>query len=224
MVWSLYFPFRKDLFFGDMLVLVRNHGENLNSHLPPRRERIGWMPEKRFAHVKQRGRSSTPTKSEGSWRGPEHLPVDCVIRRRRRKGPKETWAISELKDVLLFFVQYLYFLWLKVEDAEIEVAIFMRDGVLPCEWFWHGMICSAYNTSLKSKFQTGHKSRTIMSSWCEGMDATQASSRFEQMDLSCLYFAPFANLLIKTTVLTWFESTCGCRLICILLRFDWNYL
>ena len=61
------------------------------------RERIGWMPEKRFAHVwNQRGsRSLTPTKREGSWRGPEHLPVDCVIRRSRRgrKGPKEKLLI-----------------------------------------------------------------------------------------------------------------------------------
>lgn len=60
------------------------------------RERIGWMPEKRFAHVlSQRSRSSTPTKREGSWRGPEHLPVDCVIRRSRRgrKGPKEKLLI-----------------------------------------------------------------------------------------------------------------------------------
>ena len=29
------------------------------------------------------------------------------------------------------------------------------------------------------------------------MDATQASSPSEQIDLSYLYFAPFANLLIK---------------------------
>ena len=74
-----------------------------------RRERIGWMPETRFAHVKERGRSLTPTKGyEGSWRGPEHLPVDCVIRRRRRKGPKETEELRMLKDVTRVLLFKLY--------------------------------------------------------------------------------------------------------------------
>lgn len=55
-------------------------------------DRIAWPS--RFAHIAvatRRGRSVTPPRQAPgeSWR-PEHLPVECLIRcRRRKKGPKE---------------------------------------------------------------------------------------------------------------------------------------
>ena len=54
----------------------------------------GRSMEPRFANVKRRGRSFTPPKAGAleSWRC-DHQAVECVIRRRRRKGPKEKLLI-----------------------------------------------------------------------------------------------------------------------------------
>lgn len=62
----------------------------------PLPDRIAWTWTSRFAHIAaaltQRGRSLTPPRRQApgdSWR-PEHLPVECLIRcRRKKKGPKE---------------------------------------------------------------------------------------------------------------------------------------
>ncbi|CAJ1374964.1 unnamed protein product [Effrenium voratum] len=57
----------------------------------------GQLFQARFTNVKRRGRSLSPPAREhatASWRGPDHIPVTCVIKRRRqKKGPKEKLLI-----------------------------------------------------------------------------------------------------------------------------------
>ena len=128
MVWSLYFPFRKDLFFWGYIILpteARANRLDAREAFRPRLEPTGFP----VVDADEKGR-----KLEGSWTPSRGLCDSKVTTRKERTQGNLAAILEELKDVR-FKVWFLLsiiciYLCLKFEDGEIEVAIFR--GMVCC--------------------------------------------------------------------------------------------